>query len=133
MAGLLTYTPPPTELQASSAPAQGRDPAVAGPFTATPASVPMPAAQAAVTTTTVPVTVPTTSAPPVTDPPPPRRARTGREAPGAGYTPAPVYYPPPSRSPRPNPTTSGDTCAHFDNLLTLLDDGELRAAMATVC
>jgi len=143
MAGLLNYTPPPTEVRAA-APARPR-PVVAGPFTATPASVPLPVEVAAPTTTTAPATTSpptTTAAPPVTQPsPPPPAPEPAPEpeavwgpapAPVARYAPAPVYYPPepePEASPADD---SDDKCAHFDELLSALDDSDLRAAVADV-
>ncbi len=146
VAGLLNYTPPPTELRAA-APARTR-PVVAGPFTATPASVPLPVEVAAPTTATLPspattLAPPVTQAPPPAPPPPPPEAEpVPAEAPVAWYPPAPVYYPPVYYPPvyypsEPEPEAapaddSGDKCTHFDNLLAVLDDSELRAAVATV-
>jgi hypothetical protein len=61
------------------------------------------------------------------------------EAPAAApYVPAPRYTAP---APEPEPAEpdvappddSGGPCALYDNLLTVLDDRELRAAVSTVC
>ena len=134
VAGLLNYPPPPTELRAAAA--ERSLPVVAGPFTATPASVPLPAEVPAPTTTTLPPPA-TTVAPPVTEPPPPEPTPESApaEAPVAWYPPAPVYYPPEPEwvEPEADPVDdSDDKCTHFDNLLSALDDSELRAAVATV-
>ena len=143
VAGLLNYTPPPTELRAAATAPEQSLPVVAGPFTATPASVPLPVqVTAPTTTTTLPPPAPTTTvAPPVTEAPPaapapaPEAEWTPAPAPVAWYPPARVYYPPepePVEEEAAPADDSGDKCDHFDDLLSVLDDSELRAAVATV-
>ncbi|MEA2972413.1 MAG: hypothetical protein QOG82_871 [Actinomycetota bacterium] len=141
VAGLLNYTPPPTEVRAA-APVPSL-PVVAGPFTATPASIPLPV-EVTTPTTTLPPPAPTTTAapsvtqappPPVPEPAPPEPPEVvwgPAPAPVARYAPAPVYYPPEPEPEAAPADDSDDKCAHFDELLSALNDSDLRAAVATV-
>ncbi len=147
VAGLLTYTPPPTDVQAAGSPdspAQESRPAVTGPFTATPSSVP-PIPVATTSTTPAPVVstpVTAAAAPPVTEPAPPPPPPPEAEAPAAtayapsAYVPPPRYtdpYPEPEPDPEFDPPDESDgPCAGYDDLLRVLDDKELRAAISTV-
>ncbi len=143
VAGLLTYTPPQTELQTASPTPDRARPIVSGPFTATPASVPFPVDAAPVTTATTaaPAIVPP-AVPPVTEPPPPPPTEVAPEpapppdvpppAPRATYAPTYTYTEPEPEPEAAPPDDSGDNCANFGDLLTLLDDPELRTAVSTV-
>ena len=154
VAGLLTYTPPSTDLKATGRPAPRSRPIVTGPFTATPSSVP-PIPVVTPSTTPAPVVstpVRVATVPPVTppSPPPPPPPPPAPEAPPAvpyvppAYVPPayvpPAYVPAPrSTAPAPEPEPDSEPepepdgpCAGYDELLTVLDDNELRAAISTV-
>ncbi len=138
--GLLSYSPPQTDLRAGEgiAPAAARPP-VAGPFTATPASVPgwpaPPTTSAASTTsptsTSTSTTVASTTTVATAAPPLPPADET--HLPADKVTPRPAPEPDPEPEPQGRTRAdAGDACDLYQGLLAALDDPELRTAVSSI-